>query len=263
VFRKEIVKMNRSIHFVMMVAAVLVLAGGVSVSRADSLFSTDFESLSVGTIDGQDSWVSTADSGQIVDLGGTHGMVLDVLSGPYWDQSDTVRDYTPGTNRYALVEMDFQIVSEGKYYWFNDNDSFDPNISIHGMQWESSWTGDLDANQVWSNAPPGLPRSERLHVTVGTWYHFGIVVDQNSPSHIVYVNQDGTWKLEDSNDDISLAGQLSRFIIRGGAGDDTTGHLYIDNLSISDSDALIPEPATLTLLAFGAGALLLRRRRVA
>jgi hypothetical protein len=245
------------IWLVLFAAGVLAAAG---VTQAADLYSTDFENpFTLGTINGQDNWTvgsgdGTSLDGMIVD-DGTGNQVLQITAATGGWGDEVKRDYnSPSTLRYLVVEMDFQM-KDGPSFYFNDQNG---TVAAGGPE-SIFWDEDPD-HIVKSNAGPGITP---MPITYDTWYHIGIQVDQQS-KEIITVNYNGVW-LND-NDTPDTAEQMTRFIYRSyGYVADESKRLWIDNLSITDSDTAIPpipEPATVTLFGLGlAGWLGLRRRR--
>jgi hypothetical protein len=200
---------------------------------AADLYVTDFEAptFSIGTIHDQDAWVVSVDEvlqldGQIVASGDGHGQVLQILAGDGW-AIESHRLYTQSTERYLVVEMDFNQKDAGGF-WFNDNN--DTAVTAPGGPETILWDDDpVDGRRVWSNANPGI--ATPWPYSVDTWYHVAIEVDQQSKeiTRINYNNEG--WLDEDDTPDTPE--QINWFTIRG----HRTGgvsRMWIDNLSITD-----------------------------
>jgi hypothetical protein len=229
------------ISLTLLAISIIAVAG---VAQAADLYITDFENPFVlGTINGQDSWIvgsgdGTSLDGMIVD-DGTGNQVLQITAATGGWGDEVRRNYnSASTLQYLVVEMDFQM-KDGPSFYFNDQNGT-PAGSPKSIFWDD------DPNHVaYDNANPGIAA---MPITYDTWYHIGIQVDQQL-SQIINVNYNGVW-LND-NDTTGAALQMSRFIYRSyGYVEDESKRLWIDNLSITDSDTPIgiPEPATLTLL---------------
>jgi hypothetical protein len=238
---------------------IVAIAGGAS---AGDLYSTDFEAptFSPGDVNAQDSWVvgdgsGASNDGMIVDSGDAHGQVLQVTASDWGDE--VKRDYnSASTLQYLVVEMDFQMKGESDAFWFMDNNAT-PGVDPDSIFWDWDLPGLPAGRYVFSNASPGItPAAHGKDV----WYHVGIEVDQLS-REITAFNFQGVWVAEDDSAGISTPAQLSRLIFRSWSPEEDTELLWIDNLSITDSSStVIPEPATLTLLALAGLVVGLRRR---
>jgi MYXO-CTERM domain-containing protein len=235
---------------VLIVIAVVAMAG---VAQAADLYSTDFDALNLATINGQDSWVvgngdGTSTDGMVAD-DGTGNQVLSVTASTGGWGDEVRRSYNAdSTLQYLTVEMDFQM-KDGPSFYFMDN-----NGAGGGGPESIDWDEDPD-HQAWSNANPGIAP---MAITYDTWYHIGIQVDQQS-KEILFVNYDGTWLAEDDTPDGAM--QMTRLVFRSyGYVADESKRLWIDNLSITDSDTAIPEPSVFVLAGLGLLALIRRRR---
>jgi hypothetical protein len=235
---------------VLLAVAIVAMAG---LTQAAILFdSKGFESPTyvIGNLNLQDNWTVGVDAdGQIVNSGDPHGQVMQVTASAGGWGSELKRDYdSASTLQYLIVEMDFQM-KDGPAFYFNDH-----NGPGDGGPESIFWDEDPD-HIAMSNANPGI---DPMPITYDTWYHIGIQVDQLS-KEIICVNYDGVWLPE--NDTPDTAKQMTRMIFRS-YGYEEGRRLWIDNLTVVDSDTpirCIPEPATMSIIAF-AGLLLLRRR---
>jgi hypothetical protein len=237
--------------FVLALGIVLMSAA----AQAGVLYSTGFESgegFSLGDINGQNNWVAGIGGGSVVADGGN--WILDLPTPADNWGPNVSRVNTESTERYAIVEMDFKISETAKHFWFMDND--DGGSVLASLDWETGWGA---GRVAYTSSSPGIPM---MVWQPDTWYHFGMEVDQNT-GLITAANYDGVWKAD--NDTVGVSGALDRFVI-GTLGEGGVGHLYMDNLSVTDSDTpvSIPEPASIVAFAIGViglVGLLTRRRR--
>ena len=232
---------------------LFVLALGIAlmstIAQAGVLYNTGFESgegFSSGDINGQNGWVAGTGRGSVVADGGN--WVLDVPMSADVQGGSVSRINTNASQRYLVIEMDFKIVGDGRSRWFMDND--DGGIVLASLGWETGANTD------------SRPGGAQMRWTAGKWYHLGMEVDQTT-GLVTAVNHDGVWIAED--DTVGVSGALDRFVFRGnskGGG----GHLYIDNLSVTESDTrvpVVPEPTGMAALAIGVVGLvgfMIRRR---
>lgn len=241
-------------RMVLIVIAVVAMAG---VAQAADLYSTDFDALNLATIDGQDSWtVATPADGMVAD-DGTGNQVLSVTASTGGWGAQIRRAYDSiSTLRYLTIEMDFQM-KDGPSFYFMDNYGPDGDLTTPAIQGGPEtilWDEDPD-HIAWSNANPGIAP---MPITYDTWYHIGIQVDQQS-KEILFVNYDGTWLAEnDTPDEMKWMNGLE-YRSYGYVADESK-RLWIDNLSITDSDTAIPEPSVFVLAGLGLLALIRRRR---
>ncbi len=225
-------------HGVLIALVALLAAGSV---WADDLYSTDFEDFSLGGIDGQQDWQAIVDAeGQIVNSGDSHGKVLQVMAeGPGWGQ-EVRRNYdAESTKQYLTVEMDFMRKDAITAFMFMDNNGPDaiPETPEQGGPESIFWDYGMeiaDVLDVSSNASPGIGYQ---HYDLDEWRHVGIEVDQQAKK-ILRFNFDGTWYDEtDTPDEVKW---MSRFVFRSYSYESGGERLWIDNLSITDSDGSVP-----------------------
>jgi hypothetical protein len=212
----------------LVLAVVIVAAAGAA--QASTLYSTDFELFDLGNLNGQFGWTVNSDpDGQIVD-DGTGNNVMQVTAADGGWGAEVRRDYdAPSTKRYLVVEMDFTVMDEEYAFWFMDNGA------VGGTPDSIFWGEDRDYNPahlVCSNAWPGIAQSP---YAIGTWYHVGIEVDQQS-REIVRFNFDGTWVDDDDSAGIQEPAQSTRMLFRCYS-PESGRRLWIDNLVIWEWDA--------------------------
>ena len=161
-------------HGVLIALVAMLLAGPAS---AADLYVTDFEAptFSIGTVHEQDSWVVSVDEvdqldGQIVDSGDGHGQVLQVLAGDGWaDESN--RFYPQSTERYLVVEMDFNQKDVGGF-WFNDSNDRASAGGPETILWDDqNHDVQLEGRWLLSNANPGIATPWPYNVDTVSYTH--------------------------------------------------------------------------------------------
>jgi hypothetical protein len=204
---------------VLMVA--LLLAGGAA---AEVLYQTDFEGMSLGTIDGQDSWTVGGGSGSstdamVVDDGGGN-KVLQLVAGVDW--GDLVRRAydAPSTRRFLVVTMSFH-TWDGGGYWFMDNWHPGGGVPPDALYW---WSASAS-----SSASPGIGA---MPFSPDDWHTVGIQVDQDL-GQITGFMLDGVWYGEDDSTGAAPPGR-HEFLDFAGIGNEE--RLWVDDLAIVDSD---------------------------
>ncbi|MFQ3676804.1 MAG: PEP-CTERM sorting domain-containing protein [Fimbriimonadaceae bacterium] len=213
----------------------------------------DFESMSLGDLDGQDGWVGSASGGdapQVVDYLGNRVVKLATpdVSGTNSRMERPIDDLVAlGCTKVAVTfdvlrrSLDASLVQNLWWYWF------DTGQPTYGLQWDQGnqtmpfgfnpgagatatvFDRFVTLRQEW-DLSAGLARS---------WYD-GNPVDVDYP--ITDIAQLTGWAIELAHD---AAGETGR------------AEAYIDNFGIE----AVPEPTGLTALALGALALVGRRRR--
>ncbi len=209
----------------------LLLAGFVAISvgvgwgataSADDLYSTDFESMSVGTINGQDGWMvgngdGTSTDGMVLD-DGTGNQVLQVLAGENFADPESRLYSAVSTRRYQVITLWFMTLDGGIPHWWMDHWHVD---GVDAIFW---WS-----NGVANNANPGSPPSM---FNQGEWHQVGIEVDQDS-GMLNAVMFDGYWQPEDDSAGAGGPGPHDRFLLQGLGAEE---RLWIDDLSVTDRD---------------------------
>jgi hypothetical protein len=195
-----------------------------------SIYSTDFETMSIGTVNGQDEWRVgySTDSldGEILD-DGTGNKVLQITGNPDWGM-EVGRDLpTLPTKQFLRVAMNFNRQDDGGF-WFMDN--LVPDLGVDSIFWN---------DHAFSNANPG---SNYWFTSINSWYQAGIEIDQFSREITAYLF-DGTWQAEDDSAGMATPGFITNFYFRGvGDGGDGSVSIWIDDLSISEHDFSILTP---------------------
>jgi hypothetical protein len=192
-----------------------------------SIYKTDFETMSFGTVNGQDGWrvgdYTDSLDGEILD-DGTGNKVLQVTGIPDWGL-EVGRDLpTLPIKQFLRVTLNFNRQDDGGF-WFMDN--LVPELGADSIFW---------SNYVFSNANPG---SNAWFSNLNSWYQVGIEIDQFS-REITAILFDGTWQAEDDSAGIAAPGFVTNFYFRG-VGDGLV-RLWIDDLDISEHDFSILTP---------------------
>lgn len=273
------------------IALSATLGLGVSTASA-STYSTDFESFTAGSINGQDGWTATnpAFAQGIVNVGGAHGNVFlranTYTSGSFGDQPMSpgvtpvgeVGSVNYAGNHLSTASFDFRAVNDGS------NDGSQTSVTLTDAPGSRMWNVSLE------NGPGGVslttynidPTLVGGHVsfnpvTLATgltgWHTLSVsstFVNGSDNDQVNYyldgnlVGSTGTWE-EYYRLDTEQAGngnQLfasDRLLFRtGGAAVAGAAGFHFDNVSLATA---VPEPTGIALLGLGAGALLLQRRR--
>lgn len=239
-------------HVLWPIAAGLV-AGTFSapLARGGVLFSTDFESYSLDTVNGQFGWTVGGDGadGLIISTDATKALRIGARAN-WGEEVRRVLD-APSTQRYLAIEMDFRQDNTDNAFWFMDVNRTTGSSGPDSM----FWMPELMA----TNSDPGI---KGMHVDPGVWYHCGFEIDQ-AARKIIGVNYDGVWKAE-IDLQLNTAEYLDLLVFRGTHISDTdptaSYGLIIDNLSILDAPSPIT-PAPSTWVGAAGGSLLWGRRK--
>jgi hypothetical protein len=231
-------------------ACALLLA---PMARADdTLYTTNFESYSLGSINGQNNWTVSQVPGGSFDWGvvvddGTANKVLEVRSGfrslnEGSFGGEVHREYdAPSTERFLRIEMDFQL-KESRFFF---NDHVGPTGAPEALFWAS---GGVYPASTDTFAPVGLNQ----------WHHVGLIVDQDLRGIIRFIFDGQEYVASDSS--INEPNRFEMLVFRGsGSSFSTPGRLWIDNISVQD--LAVPEPSTFALGALGAGLMALQIQR--
>lgn len=237
-------------------AGLLAVALGMP-ARAALVYGTDFDSLNLDAIAGQDGWVDDTIPGVpqpdvIVDpTGGAHGQVLRLESNNA-DDSSWAGAFRPVDDLPQSGEPVFSITwdqfrpSLGDNLWFAEDPSYG---DWYGYEWDQ--TGAI---------LPQFSNTGQMPLKENKWQNVRIDFDYTDETIEGFV--DGV-----SGGKVAFEGPYEHFrgldfelvgtTARGG----NNGPNYIDNLRIYTPPAAVPEPGSLDFLAAGLLPLLRLRRR--
>ncbi len=232
-------------------AIVAAAMCGAASAHADVLFSTNFDSLSLGTVNGQAGWevVNGPEThGVIAEQNGNRFLQVAALGGAFGGGVRHVYD-APSSRRYVQVMLDFSADNIQWPFWFMDNfpAPADPPDAIF---WE----------QTIAYAANG---SVDRPILLNTWHPIAIEIDTQLRG-VIGVNFGNGW-IDNVDSTVSPAGALTGLIFAGYSFDaDHLDQLYwlsIDNIRVTDSDAPFVPSAGSTALIVIAGIVVGARRR--
>ncbi|MBE7504559.1 MAG: immunoglobulin domain-containing protein [Verrucomicrobiales bacterium] len=200
-------------------------------------YATDFNHFATGTVHGQDGWEAMDERGSwgnVLDLGDGNKVLAIVAGRPgdVWG-GEVGRLYNqPSTRRFLTVTFDYLFtIQQG--FWFMDN--YAPEATPESLRFS-------DGQWAQSNAEPA---TYGFWTEPQQWHRIGFEVDQTA-RRITQVMFDGAWLPEDDTQGLAPGAQLDRFMFRGASYDfdGAQGYpeLWIDNLTITDSDTTSAEP---------------------
>jgi hypothetical protein len=212
---------------------VIVILAMAAAAQASDLYSTNFESFSLGTIDGQQGWVVNGAwplDGVILD-DGTGNQVLQVTSTkPDSSWGDEVRrslDFA-STKQFITVEMDFLRGGSNNAFFFMDCGGSGASPESIFWDWDIEVPGQMDVS---TNAQPTHPYYQ---YNLDEWHHVGIEYDSYAKKMLRF-NFDGTWY--DESDTTDTPAPMTMFIFRCWSPTYGGQYLWIDDLSIIEWDA--------------------------
>ena len=217
-----------------------------------------FDSLALGNISGQNGWVASAGSNEVVlDPAGGINQVLKVFteSGTLYKAASVKQ----GTTRMLFLRLRFQ--EHGRYSFGlsrlshpNEYSDFHPELGM-----EAATTSDpRNEFRVANGLSPNQVYNELTMLLPGTWYNVWVLLDNTpdpdagvSGTYEVWVNSvpGGDAQASDQLENdlaenvfgfrTATAGDLINFYIKTGGGDSPVdGRFYIDDIYLETTDAI-------------------------
>ena len=233
-------------------SGIVGLCAGVLVSNAQAAFQLveDFDNLTLGNVDGQNSWVDTGNSGQVVvdpDDGATQALVINTESGVLHRPLTVVE----GASRMLFLRFRFQehgAFSFGLSPLVNPDEysDFSPELGM-----AAATTGDPNNDLRVANGSTFNVYDVLEALTPSTWYNVWVMVDTSSNTYQVWLNADpgGAADSADLLDNDAAetvfgfrvvgSGDLLNFFIKtGGGASPVDGRFYLDDIYLENTDSL-------------------------
>ncbi len=233
-------------------SGILGLCAGFLVINTQAAFQLveDFDNLTLGNIDGQNSWVDSGNSGQVVvdpDGGANQALVINTESGVLRRALTVVE----GTSRMLFLRFRFQehgafsfglspLVSPDEY------SDFSPELGM-----AAATTGDPNNDLRVANGSTVNVYDVLEPLTPSIWYNVWVMVDTASNTYQVWLNSDPGGGADSAdlldNDAAETvfgfraigSGDLLNFFIKTGGGTSPVdGRFYLDDIYLEDSDAV-------------------------
>jgi hypothetical protein len=227
------------------------LCAGLMVVSAQAAFQVveDFDSLTLGDIDGQNGWVASLNSNGVeLDPAGGSNQVLKVFteSGTLHKAASVAKD----TTRMLFLRFRFEehgAYSFGLSHLLNPDEfsDFGPELGM-----AAATSGDPGNDFRVANGSTTGVYDVLETLTPGTWYNTWVLVDHTSDTYQVWMNADpgGDAQASDqlANDaaetvfgfrTATAADLINFFIKTGGGSSPVNGRFYLDDIYLEDTDA--------------------------
>lgn len=239
-------------HRVRRLAGILGLCAGLVLSNAQAAFQVveDFDNLTLGNINGQNSWVDSDNSGQVVldpDGGANQALEVDTESAVLHRALTVAQD----TSRMLFLRFRFQ--EHGAYSFGLSPMSNPVEYADFGAElgMAAATTGDPNNELRAANGSTVNVYDVLETLTPSTWYNVWVRVNTSSGTYEVWLNSDpgGSADSSDQLDNDAAetvfgfrtigAGELLNFFIKtGGGASPVDGRFYLDDIYLEDTDAL-------------------------
>lgn len=235
-----------------MLSRIVSLFAGLLVINAQAAFQLveDFDNLTLGNIDGQNSWVDAGNSGQVIidpDNGANQALVVNTESGVLRRALTVVE----GTSRMLFLRFRFE--EHGAYSFGlsplvtpDEYSDFSPELGMASATASDPNNDFRVANGTTLNIYDVLET-----LAPSTWYNVWIMVDTLSNTYQVWLNADPEGAADSAdlldNDAAETvfgfrvigSGDLLNFFIKTGGGTSPVGgRFYLDDIYLEDTDAL-------------------------
>jgi hypothetical protein len=239
-------------HGIRRLAGILGLCAGLVLSNAQAAFQLveDFDSLTLGNINGQNSWFDTDNSGQVVvdpDGGTNQALVVNTESAVLHRALTVPQD----TSRMLFLRFRFQ--EHGAYSFGLSPMSNPVEYADFGAElgMAAATTGDPNNELRAANGSTVNVYDVLETLTPSTWYNVWVRVNTSSSTYEVWLNADpggGADSTDQLDNDAAEtvfgfrtigAGELLNFFIKTGGGTSPVdGRFYLDDIYLEDTDAV-------------------------
>ena len=252
------------------IAVLVAIVGGVSLPAGAAFVAIDdFESYTVGTaISGQGNWTaSDSASGVAADPEDAANNALAVSYNYKFARNNlsaTIADGTTGTFFYQ-----FRLSGTTLSLGHGLSDQATPGIGSN-TAYEVRMISGNSGSTKYDDAGTSVDFNPALTLSTDTWYSLWLVADNSADTTRIYI-EGGSFATQTElvgpdalNFKYGTTGPLVTFLIVANSSNGSSktyfDNLYIDTTGANTSNPLIPEPASMAMLAVG-GLMMLRRRR--